>query len=63
VNYIQTPFRTTATPTSARKIFKIESDSPQYKVIDPNDTLPATAQMFFEQPNDDRRDPDGRRWS
>ena len=63
VNYIQTPFRVTETPHSIRITFKVESDSAQYKVIDSNDTLPATIHMFFEQQNDDLRELDGRWWS
>jgi hypothetical protein len=63
VNYIQTPFRTIATPTSIRLVFKIESDLAEYNVIDSTDTLPATVHVFFEQQNDDLRNPDGRWWS
>jgi hypothetical protein len=63
VNYMQTPFRATATPHNVIMTFKVESESPEYKVTDSSDTLPATVHMFFEQQNDDLRDPNGRWWS
>jgi hypothetical protein len=63
VNYIQTPFNATTTPHNVTITFKIESDIPQYKVIDSGDTLPATIHLFFEQQNDDLVDPNGRWWA
>src|SRR5579862_8171389 len=59
VNYIQTPFNATETLHSITLMFKVESDSPQYKVIDQTDKPPATIHLFFEQQNDDLRDPNG----
>ena len=43
--------------------FKIESHAPKYLVIDPTDHLPATVHLFFEQKNDDGRNPNGRWWA
>jgi hypothetical protein len=63
VNYIQTPFDATTTPTSVTITFKVESASPQYVVVDPTDHLPATVRLFFEQQNDNLTNPDGRWWA
>jgi hypothetical protein len=63
VNYIQTPFNVTTIPNSVSLTFRVDSDSPQYEVIDPSDILPATVHIFFEQQGDDLIDPDGRWWA
>jgi hypothetical protein len=63
VNYIQTPLNVTTIPHSISMTFRVESESPQYRVTDSDDTLPATVHLFIEQQNDDLRDPDGRWWS
>jgi hypothetical protein len=63
VNYIQTPFNTTIVLHNVTITFKIESDAPQYIVMDTTDHLPATVHLFFEQRNDDLRDPNGRWWA
>jgi hypothetical protein len=63
VNYVQTPFNATTTLHNVTLTFRIESNAPQYKVIDPSDTLPATVHLFFEQQNDDLADPNGRWWA
>ena len=63
VNYVQTPFSTTTTPNNMTITFKIESDAPQYKVLDPDDYPPATVRLFFEQRNDNLTDPNGRWWA
>ncbi|HLW97921.1 MAG TPA: hypothetical protein VKR82_04695 [Candidatus Acidoferrales bacterium] len=63
VNYVQTPFNATTTPQSLTITFKVESDAPQYVVLDPGDHPPATFHLFFEQRNDDLKDPNGRWWA
>jgi len=63
VNYVQTPFDATKTPQSVTITFRVESDEPQYAVVDLDDNLPATVRLFFEQQNDDLSDPNGRWWA
>jgi hypothetical protein len=63
VNYIQMPFNATTVPHSVHLTFKVDSDAPQYEVIDPNDIPPATVHIFFEQRNDNLRSPNGRWWA
>jgi len=63
VNYVQTPFYATTTPHSLRITFRVDSDAPQYEVMDPADILPATVHVFFEQKNDDLTTPNGRWWA
>ena len=63
VNYVQTPFNATTVLHNVTVTFKVQSDTPQYKVIDPTDILPATIHIFFEQQNDDLSDPNGRWWA
>jgi hypothetical protein len=63
VNYVQTPFNATTTLHNVTAIFRIESDTPRYKVMDSSDILPATVHIFFEQQNDDLVDPNGRWWA
>jgi hypothetical protein len=63
VNYIQTPFNVTTVPHSVYITFRIDSDAPQYEVVDPSDILPATVRIFFEQRNDNLVNPDGRWWA
>jgi len=63
VNYVQTPFNATTTPNSVTITFRVESDAPQYEVLDPSDYPPATVRLFFEQQNDDLSDPNGRWWA
>jgi len=63
VNYVQTPFRATTTPHNVILTFKVESDAPEYVVLDTTDILPATVHLFFEQQNDNLVDPDGRWWA
>jgi hypothetical protein len=63
VNYVQTPFNATGTPSSISMTFDIESNAPQYGVVDPTDTLPATTRLFFEQQETDLTNPNGRWWA
>lgn len=63
VNYVQTPFNATEVLHNVTIEFRMESDAPQYKVMDPTDHPPATVHLFFEQRNDDLRDPNGRWWA
>jgi hypothetical protein len=63
VNYVQTPFNETTTLHNVNITLRVESDAPLYKVIDPTDILPATVHIFFEQQNDDLRNPNGRWWA
>jgi hypothetical protein len=63
VNYIQTPFQATVLPQSVSLTFRVESASPVYQMIDPNDIPPATVHIFFEQQNDNLSTPDGRWWA
>jgi hypothetical protein len=63
VNYLETPFNATEVLHNVSITFKIESTDPQYKVIDPTDHLAATVHLFFEQRNDDLRNPYGRWWA
>lgn len=63
VNYVQTPFNATEVLHNVTIVFRMESDAPQYRVLDPTDHPPATVHLFFEQKNDDLRDPNGRWWA
>jgi len=63
VNYVQTPFNASAVLKSVHITFRVASNAPQYEVIDPNDILPATVHIFFEQQNDNLVNPDGRWWA
>jgi hypothetical protein len=63
VNYVQTPFNATTPLHNVVLTFRVESDTPQYEVADSTDILPATVRLFFEQQNDDLRDPNGRWWA
>lgn len=63
VNYVQTPFNATTTLHAVSITFKVESDAPQYEVLDPTDIPPATIHLFFEQQGDDLVDPNGRWWA
>lgn len=63
LNYVQTPFNATEVLHNVTIVFRMESDMPQYEVIDPTDHPPATVHLFFEQRNDDHRDPNGRWWA
>jgi hypothetical protein len=63
VNYVQTPFNTTTTMHNMRITFRVGSVGPQYKVIDSDDTLPATIHLFIEQQGDDLVNPNGRWWA
>lgn len=63
VNYVQTPFSTTSTPTEMVVTFKVEATTAQYVVIDPGDRAPATVRLFWEQHGDDLTNPNGRWWA
>lgn len=63
LNYIETPFNATEVLHNVTITFKVESDAPQYFVMDSTDHLPATVHLFFEQRDDDLRDPNGRWWA
>jgi len=63
VNYVQTPFNATITPSQVAVTFKVESTDAQYVVTDANDKPPATVRLFFEQQGDDLQDPNGRWWA
>lgn len=63
VNYVQTPFNATKVLHNVTLTFRVESDAPQYQVIDPTDIPPATVHLFLEQQNDDLVNPDGRWWA
>lgn len=63
VNYIQTPFNATAVLHTVHLTFRVDSAAPQYEVIDPNDILPPTVHIFFEQRNDDLSNHNGRWWA
>jgi hypothetical protein len=63
VAYVQTPFTATMPPNNVTVTFEVESDSPQYVVVDPNDHPPATVRLFFEQQDDDLSNPNGRWWA
>jgi hypothetical protein len=43
--------------------FEIESDLPEYDVVDPTDIPPATVHVFFEQKGDDLVEANGRWWA
>ena len=62
VNYIQTPFNATIVLHNVNLTFRVESSTPQYRVIDTGDILPATVHLFFEQQNDSG-DANGRWWA
>lgn len=63
MNYLQTPFWATTTPSRVTITFKVESYAAQYVVIDPSDHPPATFHLFFEQKNDNLVNPNGRWWA
>lgn len=63
VNYLQTPFWATRTPTRVSVTFKVESQAAVYDVLDPTDHPPATFHLFFEQKNDNLANPNGRWWA
>ncbi len=63
VGYVQTPFNATIALHHITITFRIESNTPQYRVIDSADILPATVHLFFEQQNDDLAEPNGRWWA
>lgn len=63
VNYVQTPFNATTSPSGVTITFKVESAGAQYQVTDPSDKLPATVRLFFEQQGDDLSNPNGRWWA
>ena len=63
VNYIETPFNATTTLHNVQMTFKVDSKGPRYEVMDPEDILPATVHIFFEQQNDDLTTPNGRWWA
>lgn len=63
VNYVQTPFQTTETPTSLTITFRVDSSAPQYVVTDPTDIPPATFRLMIEQQGDDLTNPNGRWWA
>jgi hypothetical protein len=63
VNYLQTPFNAATIPHSVTITFRVESDEPQYEVLDPKDHPPATFRLFIEQQDDDLSDPNGRWWA
>jgi hypothetical protein len=63
VNYMETPLRLTTIPNSVSVTFKVESNAPQYIVLDPGDIPPATVHLFFEQQNDDLVNANGRWWA
>ena len=63
VNSVQTPFRATTPLHNVSITFKVESNAPQYSVLDPRDIPPATVHVFFEQQGDDLSNPDGRWWA
>ena len=62
VNYVQTPFNATTALHNVTIAFRIESNAPQYVVVDTSDHLPATVHLFLEQMNDNG-DPNGRWWA
>lgn len=61
VNYVETPFDATKTPSVVTITFKVESTAPKYRVF--GDTLPATFRLFFEQKGDNMSNADGRWWA
>lgn len=61
VNYVQTPFEATQTPSYVTVTFKVESTAPHYTVF--GDKLPATCRLFFEQKGDNLVGPNGRWWA
>jgi len=63
VGYIQTPFNATTTLHHVIMTFKVQSNAPQYDVLDPSDIPPATIHLFFEQQGDDLSNLDGRWWA
>ena len=60
INYIETPFNATIPLHSITIVFKVESETPQFVVVDSSDHLPATCRLMIEQQNDDLADPNGR---
>jgi len=63
VNYIESPFQATIPLHSVSVVFKVESEAPQYVVMDTTDHLPATCRLMIEQQNDNMSDPNGRWWA
>lgn len=63
LNYVETPFAATVPLHSVTVVFEVESNSPQYVVVDPSDHLPATCRLMIEQKTDDMADPNGRWWA
>jgi hypothetical protein len=63
VNYVQTPFNATTPLHNVSLTFRAESETPQYRVIDPGDISPATVHLFLEQQHDDLENPTGRWWA
>jgi hypothetical protein len=63
VNYVQTPFNATKTLHNVTVTFVVDSDAPQYHVMDSTDHPPATVHFFFEIQNDDLVEADGRWWA
>lgn len=63
VGYVQTPFNATAMLHTVSVTFRVESDRPQFRIIDPSDHLPATVHLFFEIQNDNGADANGRWWA
>jgi hypothetical protein len=63
VNYVQTPFNATTPLHNVSITFRIESSTPQFKVLDTSDILPATIHLFLEQQGDDLVNANGRWWA
>ncbi len=63
VSYVETRFHPTQTPQSVTIVFRVDSDDPQYVVLDPTDIPPATTRLMIEEQNDDFSDPNGRWWA
>lgn len=63
VNYVETPFNATIPMHSVTVVFEVQSNDPQYVVVDSTDHLPATCRLMIEQRGDDLTDPNGRWWA
>jgi hypothetical protein len=63
VNYVESPFTITKTPSTMTMTFRIDSVTPQYSVLDPTDIGPATIHLFFEQAGDNLTNQYGRWWA
>jgi hypothetical protein len=63
VNYVQTPFNITSTPSQVTVTFRVEAITAEYVVVDPSDKPPATVRLFFEQQGDDLTSSNGRWWA